>query len=263
MVTMRLYLKAIIGFLSVIITFNTHANIQSWQNINFISQSFYEVALGSEYAKGNYQVRKWVKPIKIYVQHNVGDAQLQNQLIDAHLNHLTNITGLNIQRVNQMRKANIKFFFTDQKNLKKLSDKYSGVAVSRVNTQKTCIANIKLNSKSEVSSAQIYIPVDFAYRNGSLVGCIVEELTQVLGLPRDSEKVFPSIFNDKSTNQLLTGLDETLIRILYNPRIKAGMSKKSLSRVLSPIIKQLSNNGYISSANNRVRQTKLYAMLGY
>jgi hypothetical protein len=260
---MRLFSRVIIGMLSVLLSLSAHSNLQSWQNVNFISQSFYEVALGSEYALGNYQVRKWVKPIKIFVQHDVGDAELQNQLINAHLNHLTNITGLNIQRVNKIQKANIKFFFTNQKNLKNLSDKHSGRAVARVNTQKTCIANIKLNNRSEVSSAQIYIPVDFAYRSGSLVGCIVEELTQVLGLPRDSEKVYPSIFNDKSTNQLLTGLDETLIRILYNPKIKAGMSKKSLSRILTPIINQLSTKGYIASANSRVRKTKLYAMLGY
>ena len=260
---MRLLSKAIIGMISILFTLNSQANIQSWQNANFISQSFYEVALGSEYSRGNYQVRKWVKPIKIFVQHDVGDSKLQDQLINAHLNHLATITGLNIQRVNRLNKANIKFFFTNQKNLKTLSDKHSGRAVARVNTQKTCIANIKLNNRSEVSSAQIYIPVDFAYRNGSLVGCIVEELTQVLGLPRDSEKVYPSIFNDKSTNQLLTGLDETLIRILYNSKVKAGMNKKSLSRVLSPVIKQLSNNGYIASANTRVRKTQLYAMLGY
>lgn len=242
---------------------NTYASIQPWQNISFISQSFYEIALGSEYSNSGHQIRKWVKPIKIYVQHDVGDSQLQNQLIDAHITHLSNITGLQIRRVKKISHANLKFFFTNQKNLNRLSDRHSGPSVAKVNTQKTCIANIKLNRRSEVYSAQIYVPVDFAYRNGSLVGCIVEELTQVLGLPRDSEKVYPSIFNDKSTDQLLTGLDETLIRILYNPRIKAGMRKKTLSRVLATVIKQLSNKGYISSADRRLRKTKLYAMLGY
>ena len=135
--------------------------------------------------------------------------------------------------------------------------------MAKVNTTKTCIANISLNQKAQVRSAQIYIPVDFAYRKGKLVACIVEELTQILGLPRDSEKVYPSIFNDKSTDDLLTGLDETLIRILYSPKIKAGMTKNSLSKVLVSVINQLNHSGLISTANRRVKQTKLYAMLGY
>ena len=255
--------KAVMLISSLFFCISVQAKSATWQNSAYISNSFLEVALGNEYGKGDLRVRKWVKPIKIYVQHNVGDKQLQDQLVDAHIQHLSRITQLNIQRVNSLKKANLKFFFTNQKSMKGLSDKHSGRYVAKMNTTKTCFANIKLNNKAEVNNAQIYIPVDFAYQNGSLVGCIVEELTQVLGLPRDSDKVFPSIFNDKSTNQLLTGLDETLIRILYNPKVKPGMSKRALARVLKPIIKGLNAQGMISSANQRVKKTQLYAMLGY
>ena len=260
-------MKASIVLLLVSLSlFNTrvsHSAALEWQNFSFIEQSFHEVALGSEYGKGDYRIRKWVKPIKIYVQHDRGDAHLQKQLIDAHIQHLSSITRFTIRRVSTIAQANLKFFFTDQKQLLPLITKYSGSAVAKINIAKTCIASISLNRSAQVRSAEIYIPVDFAYRKGKLVACIVEELTQILGLPRDSDKVYPSIFNDKSTDDLLTGLDETLLRILYSPKIKAGMTKKSLSGVLRSVIKQLNSSGLISSANHRVKQTKLYAMLGY
>ena len=260
---MRILFQLLILSISIFSTLNSYAAAFSWQKVSFITQSFHEVALGSEYGKGDYRISKWVKPINIFVQHDIGDSHLQNQLVDAHIQHLSSITQLTIKRVSTIAQANLKFFFTDQKNLLPLITKHSGSAVAKVNTTKTCIANISLNQKAQVRSAQIYIPVDFAYRKGKLVACIVEELTQILGLPRDSEKVYPSIFNDKSTDDLLTGLDETLIRILYSPKIKAGMTKNSLSKVLVSVINQLNHSGLISTANRRVKQTKLYAMLGY
>jgi hypothetical protein len=234
-----------------------------WQKLAYISNSFYEVALGSEYGRGDYRVRKWIKPIKIYVQHNVGDKTLQDELVNAHIQHLSNITHLKISRVQSLKQANLKLFFTDQKHLSSLTTKYSGKAVAKLNTTSTCIANINLNNNAQVNNAQIYIPVDFAYRKGKLVACIVEELTQILGLPRDSEKVFPSIFNDKSTDDLLTGLDETLIRVLYDPRVKAGMRKRALSPVIKQVIRKLDKTGLIASANMRVKESKLHTMLGY
>jgi len=250
-------------FLSALFSLHCNAANKSWQNISFIAQSFQEVALGSEFGHSDNRIRKWVKPLNIYVQHNSGDKALLNKLVDAHTAHLSTISGLKIQRVNSINKANVKLFFTRQSKLKNLITRHSGAAVAKVNTTNTCLYNIELNKAAQVTRAQIYIPVDFAYNEGKLISCIVEELTQVLGLPRDSEKVFPSIFNDKSTDDLLTGLDETLIRILYNTKIKAGMNKRSLASVLKPVIKTLNQSGLISSANQRVKQGFLYAMLGY
>jgi len=260
---MPAFFKSTLLLLSLIFSQYSSAASYAWQNIAFIAQSFQEVALGSEYGRPDNRIRKWVKPMKIYVQHNLGDKRLLNQLVDAHIQHLTDISGLKIQRVSSIKQSNVKLFFTSQNSLKKLTTKHSGSAVAKVNTTNTCLANIQLNQAAQVSRAQIYIPVDFAYSEGKLVACIVEELTQILGLPRDSEKVFPSIFNDKSTDNLLTGLDETLIRILYSSTIKAGMNHLSLAKVLNPVIQKLSHSGIIASANKRVKHSKLYALLGY
>ncbi len=260
---MRSFLKYLSLSMTLLVSFTAHSATIPWQKISYISNSFYEIALGNEYGVDDYRIRKWVKPIKVYVEHAVGDQQLQDLLVNAHLQHLSSITALDIRRVTNIKQANVKFFFTNQQNLNRLTDKYSGKFVARINTTKTCIATISLNASAEVSSAQIYIPVDFAYRKGKLVACIVEELTQVLGLPRDSDKVFPSIFNDKSTDDLLTGLDETLLRILYDPKIKAGMGKPVLAKILKPIIRKLADRGWIPSASLRVKQSRLYALLDY
>ncbi|WNJ98698.1 DUF2927 domain-containing protein [Thalassospiraceae bacterium LMO-JJ14] len=53
--------------------------------------------------------------------------------------------------------------------------------------------------------------------------CLLEELTQSLGLPNDSDRLRPSIFNETAMLQKLSDLDRILIRTVYDPRINPGM----------------------------------------
>ena len=55
--------------------------------------------------------------------------------------------------------------------------------------------------------------------------CIHEELAQGLGLANDSPAARPSIFNDDEEFGLLTTHDEFLLRMLYDPRLRVGMSE--------------------------------------
>lgn len=56
------------------------------------------------------------------------------------------------------------------------------------------------------------------------LSCIHEELAQGLGLPNDSPSARPSIFNDDDEFALLTSHDELLLKMLYDPRLKQGMT---------------------------------------
>ena len=55
--------------------------------------------------------------------------------------------------------------------------------------------------------------------------CVIEKLTQLMGLPNDSDRVTPSIFNDKSRYFSLTEHDRLLLRVLYDARMKAGTAR--------------------------------------
>lgn len=57
------------------------------------------------------------------------------------------------------------------------------------------------------------------------LSCLHEEIAQGLGLPNDSPRARPSIFNDDEEFALLTGMDEQMLRILYNPALKPGMTE--------------------------------------
>lgn len=66
--------------------------------------------------------------------------------------------------------------------------------------------------------------------------CYHEELAQGMGLPNDSSLARPSIFNDSLEFALLTGHDEILLRLLYDPRLRPGMTEAEARPVLQRII---------------------------
>ena len=69
--------------------------------------------------------------------------------------------------------------------------------------------------------------------------CLHEEFTQVLGLINDGEEVRPSIFNDDQEFALLTRHDELLLKILYDPRLRDGMSAEEARPVIEKIVADL------------------------
>lgn len=233
------------------------ASAQPWQKTTFITQSFYEIALGSEYGNSPLIVQKWNKPIRIYVEHQVADNKLHDELLNAHIKDLRSITQLDIARVNSASKANIRYYFTSQQKLPALVRSTSGKATLKHLKGSVCLATMRANSSGIIQSAVVYIPVDQARMHAKLVSCIVEELTQVLGLLRDSDAVFPSIFNDRSHNDSLTGLDIILLKILYSSKIKSGMGKVKLKPLLKSILGIMKSTGEIKKSAVQARKLAL------
>jgi hypothetical protein len=69
--------------------------------------------------------------------------------------------------------------------------------------------------------------------------CIHEELAQGMGLANDSPQARPSIFNDDEEFALLTRHDELLLRMLYDPRLKVGMTPAEAAPLARQIAAEL------------------------
>ncbi|MFN3278030.1 MAG: DUF2927 domain-containing protein [Paracoccus hibiscisoli] len=69
--------------------------------------------------------------------------------------------------------------------------------------------------------------------------CIHEELAQGMGLANDSPAARPSIFNDDEEFALLTRHDELLLQILYDPRLRPGMTEAEAAPIVREIATEL------------------------
>ena len=71
------------------------------------------------------------------------------------------------------------------------------------------------------------------------LSCVHEELTQGLGLPNDSPRARPSIFNDDEEFALLTDQDELMLRILYSPELRPGMTAAEARPIVESLARRL------------------------
>ncbi|ARJ70839.1 DUF2927 domain-containing protein [Paracoccus contaminans] len=69
--------------------------------------------------------------------------------------------------------------------------------------------------------------------------CFHEELAQALGLANDSPDARPSIFNDDEEFALLTRHDELLLKMLYDPRLRPGMTEAEALPIVQAIAAEL------------------------
>ncbi|AEM41525.1 DUF2927 domain-containing protein [Ketogulonicigenium vulgare] len=69
--------------------------------------------------------------------------------------------------------------------------------------------------------------------------CINEELAQGLGLANDDMMVRPSIFNDSEEFALLTTHDALLLKMLYDPRLRPGMTIDEATPIVNQIATEL------------------------
>ena len=67
------------------------------------------------------------------------------------------------------------------------------------------------------------------------LSCVHEEMAQAMGLPNDSPDARPSLFNDSLEFALLTEHDAILLRMLYDPRLRPGMSTAEARPILPAI----------------------------
>ncbi|EBA06428.1 DUF2927 domain-containing protein [Sagittula stellata] len=73
--------------------------------------------------------------------------------------------------------------------------------------------------------------------------CVHEEMAQGFGLTNDSPTARPTIFNDDDEFALLTRHDELLLKILYDPRLRPGMSPEAALPIVREKAAQLVGTG--------------------
>jgi hypothetical protein len=196
--------------------------------IERIVRDFDLIVFHNEYREGpTRRLNKWVVPIRVHLDTRAGNAALHRRLAAQHVATLAAISGHDIRLVENKSSANVLAVFERAAKLGALAEELFKDAdvVKPILQQSVCLGRYYTNARHEIVKAVVIIPPDRAASKGKLPACVVEEITQVLGLPNDSNEVYPSIFNDRSVDNDLTEIDATLIRLLYDSRLRVGMTR--------------------------------------
>lgn len=234
-----------------------------WQSDDYLIQSFFEVAMKREYGHEQHvRFSRWQTPIRLKLINEFGDKPLQAEVVRIQSQHLARITGQPIKMVDS--NPNLTLIMTRHQEMASWASRTIGQdgSVKIALKEGICLANFATNARYEIARATIIIPVDYSRDKGRFLDCVVEELTQIMGLPNDSDKVFPSIFNDHSVDSFPTGLDYVLLKLAYHPALHAGMTADEVRAALPAAIKTLRANGDIAQADQRVQIESLRRWAG-
>jgi hypothetical protein len=120
--------------------------------------------------------------------------------------------------------------------------------------RETVCLGVMRTRRGQVVRGVAIIPVDRARATRQAGRLRGRGADPAAGLPNDSDRVFPSIFNDRSTDEFLSPLDVVLLRMLYDPRLKAGMDRGVGTRPLArQIATELIRAGGIAYRPSRQR----------
>ncbi|MHA1537650.1 MAG: DUF2927 domain-containing protein [Alphaproteobacteria bacterium] len=213
-----------------------------------IIQNFDVIAFRNEMREViNPRVSKWVNPIRVYKQFDAIIAPGSEEFLDKHMERLARLTGVSISAVTSRKKANFIIIFTRREAYLRSAlaqfDPEGGGASRELQARLKrthCLGIYRAReSNAELIRAIVIIPVDTALKNGILRRCIVEETTQSMGLPNDSDDANPSIFNDSSPLKDLSAHDILLLKLLYHPALRVGMKRLDALRIAERILPRL------------------------
>ena len=182
----------------------------------------------------------------VHTEQKEKDLQEINDLI----RYLTRVTNHNIKIRRQ--NSNMYIVVGNQKEIKDLIgeiglqrpefDPKRIPIITKLPKDIHCMAMISMNAEpnSEIASALVIIRSELP--NLMRRACFHEEIAQSLGLTNDSHFARPSIFNDDDEFATLTQFDEILLQILYDRRLRPGISEKEASQLVREIASEIKIN---------------------
>jgi len=208
-------------------------NILSTYDLEVIDY-FKQITLGFEFGNATEVTRRFETPIKLFVDGNKLD-YLMDELSDiiAELNDIiSDVTS--IELVDTKNESNYQIFFGTHIDFGNL---YPSIP-KQILQANLGYFNIFFDNKNEITNGYMYVDTE---RTGEIFQrhLLREELTQSLGLAKDSDKYSDSIFQAEWTNTTgFSMIDEDIIELLYHPDMRLGLGCFQVENVLENILKK-------------------------
>ncbi|MDH5189103.1 MAG: DUF2927 domain-containing protein [Rhodospirillaceae bacterium] len=212
-------------------------------DVDEISDYFMKIVFANEYEDISTKpkiISKWSGDIGVSVQGRA--TQQLAEITSKHLNYLSKVTGLKFKQIkpdDPMQSISIVFL----KRQEMYAIKGAGIDPNVINKLASAGGCYFMAfHKPPQRIVKSIIAVNIERPIGLTDSCLLEELTQSLGLPNDSNMMRPSIFSDMDHETSLSRTDEILLRTLYDPRMTAGISPSEARTIAQTIISELNSS---------------------
>jgi hypothetical protein len=196
-----------------------------------VIEYFCEVALGLEFGGTPEVTRKWKNEMRIFVGGNkTPDLMDALNNIVAEINTLAT-DGFTISIVSDSVEMNYYLFFGPGDQYAKIYPSQGGLVKSNWG-----LFNIYWDNFNQINAGSMYVDTERA-SDEEEKHLLREELTQSLGLGKDSGRYPDSIFQIAwTTTATYATIDKDLIRLLYHPDMVTGLARSNTQSLLTQIL---------------------------
>ncbi|MEK7246718.1 MAG: DUF2927 domain-containing protein [Pseudomonadota bacterium] len=234
----RIFLAAAVAWLALVPFDPAWADATRRPAVEEIVRLFETVVFGSELDPklASKAIAKWQAPVRLAIQGKPGDRHLE--FLGRHAATLSDLTGLSIELAKPGEAANITVAFVPRAKMSKIQ--IGGVAqsmIERLAAPGGCYFISWQKPVGTIIGAAIVVNTD---RDMARINhCLLEELTQSLGFPNDTDVLRPSIFSDHDYLHELSRPDVIVVRTLYDPRLNPAMPKAEALKIVPAIVREL------------------------
>jgi hypothetical protein len=203
-----------------------------------IVDGFLKTAFGAEYHLAGRvdRIRKYDAPVRVFAD-GVRRSNRKAQLAKVVADIATRVRHLDIAMADSSDGANVVVKLVRDRDLFRTISTFYGTDRAREirsNLDPQCLSGFRKNDKYEIEHSDVILTVD----NGdfTFLDCAYEELLQSLGPINDTSSVPWTMFNDSVQMGFFDVYDQYIMNILYDPRIKAGMTMQEVKAVLPQVL---------------------------
>jgi len=198
-----------------------------------ITEGFLKTAFGAEFHLAGRvdRIRKYSAPVRVFVDGGTRERKAQLARVVADIG--ARVAHLDIAIAARSEDANVVVKLVRDRDLNRtIASTYGSERAREIKASldPQCLSGFRKNERYEIEHSDVILTTD----NGDFVflDCAYEELLQSLGPINDTNAVPWTMFNDKVSMGFFDVFDQYILNLLYDPRIKPGMTIEEVRTVL-------------------------------
>jgi hypothetical protein len=214
-----------------------------------IVEGFLKTSFGAEYHLAGRvdRIRKYDGPVRVFAGGTRTERKAQLAKVVADIGR--RVQHLDIAMAEKPEDANVTVQLVRDRDLyRTIAKDYGGERAREIKTSldPQCLSGFRKNEKFEITHSDVILTVD----TGDFVffDCAYEELLQSLGPINDTSSVPWTMFNDKVSMGFFDVYDQYILNLLYDPRIKPGMTVEEVKAVLPAALTEV--RAWVKKVNN-------------
>jgi Protein of unknown function (DUF2927) len=218
-----------------------------------IRDGFFKTAFRAElqFDRRVERIRKFDEPVRVFVvNRGVPDRRAEIATIIADIR--TRVDHLDLAITDDRKSANFVVTLVQRRDLAwSIRSHYGQDRAKKIQQLliPQCLSGIGKDQSYRIRRAEAILPVDAG--EFPFYDCAYEELLQALGVINDDNSVPWTMFNDDVQMGFFDVYDQYLLNILYDPRVRPGMTKGELDELLPEVLPTV--RAWVANGNSQGR----------